>query len=106
MKEFAIDPQYYHNIQLIIGIAIKRHNSRNIVQNPYAEMAAILQRTRHRIELAYSPDIDEITICLNWSELWALKLAIDDLSTDPCDDVPESILCALNNYLKQFNAAT
>ena len=103
MKEFIIDPKYYYDIQYIISIAIKRYSSENILQDGYTEMAAALKGVKHRNELAYSPNLEEITIRLNRGELWNLKLAIDDLINDPCGDIASSSLSALNTYLKQFD---
>lgn len=105
MKDFIIDPKYYDDIQLIIGVAITRHSSKNMFQDRYAEMAATLKGVNHRNELAYSANIEEIIIRINGNELWALKLAVDDLLNDPHDDVSSNSLSNLANYLKNFDIA-
>ena len=103
MKEFIVDSKYYDDIQLIIGIAIKRYRAKDILKDRYAEMTAILKGVKHRNELAYSPNIEEITIRLNGNELWALKLAVDDLISYPSDQVSVDTLRILGDYLKQFD---
>ena len=104
MRNFIIDPKYYEDVQIIIGIAIKRYSSKDRFENPYAEMAAILQSDKHCTELAYSPNIEEIIIHLNGNELWALNLAVDDLISYPSDQVSVGTLRILGDYLKQFDA--
>ena len=105
MKEFIVDPRYYYDIQLIIGETIKRHSSKDIYQNQYTEASSMLKGIKHRNELIYSPNIEEIISRLNGNELWALKLAIDDLISDPSDDIAIDSLRVIYDYLKQFDAA-
>ena len=103
MKEYIIDTRYYYDIQLIIRFTINRYSAKNILQSKYAEAAAILKGVKHCSELAYSPNIEDIIIRINGNELWALKAVVDDLITDPCDDIEIDTLNKFCDYLNQFD---
>ena len=66
-------------------------------------MATILKGVKHRNELAYSPSTEEIIIRLNGNELWALRLAVDDLISYPNNQVSVNNLHTFYDYLKQFD---
>ena len=102
MDKIKINAEYYNDIQTIAKLVIDRHKSADSLRNLYAEAANMLKGVKHRNELAFSSENENVTY-LNNSELWALKTAIDDLSTEPHPDMAIKTLHSLSNYLRQFN---
>ena len=102
MDKIKINAEYYNDVQTIARLVIERYKCVTNLRNQYAEAANMLKGVKHRNELAFSGENDTVTY-LSSTELWALNVAIDDLSTDPHPDMPMKKLDVLREYLKQFS---